>query len=104
MWKVAVSEGGSVGNPEIVKKDLGHFLPKGLTQNGDFYYDVQTGIMDVYVAALDPADGKVLGSPRNPARTFLGSNSSPDWFPDGRSLVFASRREMFGPNARVLVT
>ncbi len=80
-------DGRAVGEPAIVAKDLGRFKPVGLTVQGDFFYDLQTQVMDVYTVTLDPIQGKVLGSPVNPARFHLGSNGSPDWSPDGRSLV-----------------
>ncbi len=103
LCKVQVSGGSAVGNPVIVKKDMGHFSPIGLTRQGDLFYWLKTGVMDVYVANIDPINGKVLGLATNPACTFLGSNASPDWSPDGQSLAYFSIRQMFGPNARVLV-
>jgi serine/threonine protein kinase/dipeptidyl aminopeptidase/acylaminoacyl peptidase len=103
LCKVQVSGGRAIGNPVIIKKDMGHFSPIGLTRQGDLFYWLKTGVMDVYVANIDPINGKVLGLATNTARTFLGSNASPDWSPDGQSLAYFSIRQMFGPNARVLV-
>ncbi len=41
---------------------------------------------------VDPATGKVLGSPERMSERFLGSNSAPAWSPDGRHLAYLSQR------------
>ncbi len=103
LCRLAVAAGRPAGNPEIVKKNVAGLSPIGLTDQGDLFYSMQTATVDIYVADVDPDTGQLRGPPVNPARSFLGSNSSPDWSPDGRSLAYVSRREAFGTNARVLV-
>ncbi len=103
LWEVPVSEGRAVGEPQNIARNIGRFAPVGLNTQGDFFYRLQTGLTDVCSVTIDPAKGKVQGPPANLARSFLGSNASPDWSPDGKSLAYVSNRREYGPNASVLV-
>ena len=42
----------------------------------------------MYTAALDPATGTLLSSPQKVSQPFVGSNSQPDWSPDGQHLAY----------------
>ncbi len=96
-WWIRVTEGKSQGAPELVKPDLGMDLrAMGFTRNGSYYYGVRTQMSDVYVAELDLATGKLISEPSMATQRFAGSNSRPDWSPDGRELIFLSQR---GPGA-----
>jgi Tol biopolymer transport system component len=53
-------------------------------------------MVDVYVAGLDLAAGKVGPAPARVAQRFIGSNRHPDWSPDGRQLAYVSRRSVLG--------
>jgi len=92
-WWIQIADGKPKGTAELVKPDLGpHVRPMGFTQNGSYYYSVETGMSDVYIAELDLATGKLLAPTRPATQRFVGSNSSPDWSSDGRQLVYRSRR------------
>jgi len=92
-WWIQVVEGHPQGTPELVKPDLGQDLaPMGFTRNGSYYYGVHTEMSDVYIAELDLATGKLISAPRAATQRFVGSNSKPDWSPDGRQLLFLSKR------------
>ena len=92
-WWIQVAEGIPQGTPELVKPDLGQDIAAmGFTRNGSYYYGVQTEMRDVYIAELDLATGKLVSAPGMATQRFVGSNSSPDWSPDGRQLIFLSRR------------
>jgi len=96
-WWVQVAEGKSQGTPELVKPDLGTDLAAmGFTRNGSYYYGVKTEMNDVYIAELDLATGKLISAPSQATQRLVGSNSKPDWSPDGRELIFLSKR---GPGA-----
>jgi Tol biopolymer transport system component len=96
-WWIPVAEGHPQGTPELVKPDLGEDLgPIGFTRNGSYYYGVHTEMSDVYIAELDLATGKLISAPSAATQRFVGSNSKPDWSPDGRRLLFFSKR---GPGA-----
>ena len=85
-WLIQVADGKPQGAPALVKPDIGPTVrPLGFTRNGSFYYGLSTGTMsDVYTAALDPATGTLLSSPQKVSQPFVGSNSQPDWSPDGQ--------------------
>ena len=92
-WWIQVAEGIPQGAHELVKPDLGEDLAAmGFTRNGSYYYGVHTEMSDVYIAELDPATGKLISAPIAATQRFVGSNSKPDWSPDGRELLFLSKR------------
>jgi len=91
-WSIPVADGKPQGPPELVKGDVGQLLPLGFTRKGAFYYGVNTGLEDVYVATLDLATGKILERPAPATQRFMGTNSAAAWSPDGRHLAYLSRR------------
>ncbi|MCX6538988.1 MAG: tetratricopeptide repeat protein [Acidobacteria bacterium] len=88
IWRVAVAGGRAVGEPELVKKGYYGNRTLGFTRAGAFYYGVRTPTRDVYVAELDPASGKLVGSPQPVSRRWFGVSGNPDWSPDGRFLAY----------------
>jgi Tol biopolymer transport system component len=85
--------GGEAGTPEVVKPDLGQDArPVGFTRDGSYYYHGRTNLSDVFITEIDLASGRVLAPPVLATQRFAGSNSGPVWSPDGRQLVYLSRR------------
>ena len=103
LWVQDIKDGRPDGRPRLVDKDMGAFGPITLNRQGSLFYKHRTGLMDVYTVPIDPRTGDVRGEPTNAAASFLGSNISPDWSPDGGTLVFASWRSLFGPGRNILV-
>jgi len=92
-WVIQVADGKPRGPAELVKQDFGkRILPMGFTREGSLYYGLETGMMDVYTASLDFKTGKLLAAPKKATESFVGSNSKPDWSPDGRYLAYISQR------------
>ncbi len=87
-WILPVKDGRAAGEPRLVKPDLWRVSPIGFTRDGSFYYGVQMDSRVIYVASLDPETGAVLAAPTPVGRDYLGTNSSPDWSPDGRYLAY----------------
>ena len=94
IWLIAVADGKPQGVPELVNPDIGRrFLPLGFTRKGSFYYGIKGGLIrDVYFAELDPETGKILAPPEKAIKHFEGSNSFPEYSPDGKYLSYISRR------------
>ena len=90
-WTLKVEEGKPVGDPVLVKRDIGRFTPMGFSQNGSFYYGVDTEMRDIYSVAID-SSGRVLSSPAKIAPRFVGSNFCPAWSSYGRYLAYISQR------------
>ncbi len=91
-WAIPVAAGAALGGPQLVKKDIGQVIPLGFSAKGSYYYGVHTGMKDVYVAAFDPAAGKILETPKRAPQHFIGSNGSAEWSPNGRYLAYLSQR------------
>jgi Tol biopolymer transport system component len=93
MWWIQVADGKSLGTPELVRADLGMDLTAmGFTRNGSYYYGVRMEMNDVYIAEFDLATSKLISAPSLATQRLAGSNSRPDWSPDGRELIFLSKR------------
>jgi Tol biopolymer transport system component len=96
-WWVTMAAGQVEGVPEVVKPDLGQDArPIGFTRDGSYYYQGRTNLSDVFIAEVDLGSGRVLSPPVLATQRFAGSNSWPNWSPDGRHLAYLSRR---GPGA-----
>ncbi len=49
------------------------------------------------MASLDFDTGKLVAPPVSPAQSFIGSNTQPDWSPDGKYLAYVSTRNPANP-------
>ncbi len=103
-WMMPVADGKPAGAPRLIKKDLGRFLPMGITSRGDFYYGLRTGRSDILTASIDVQAGKIKGVPEVVRGRLVGANTSPDWSPDGRYLAYLSRwgTENFSQESRAV--
>jgi Tol biopolymer transport system component len=100
-WRVAVAEGASSGTPELVRRDLGRYLPMGITRSGQLFYGVNAGSSDVFLSAIG---GDGIAAPRRASIQFPGRNFAPDVSWDGSMLAFLSRRgtENYGQASRAI--
>lgn len=96
-WCIALKDGAAAGVPQLLKPDLGaDARPLGFARDGSYYYHSRTGLSDVFIAEVDFVSGRVLAPPALATERYAGTNSGPDWSPDGRQLLLVSRR---GPAA-----
>ena len=93
-WTIRVFNGKPQGEPELVRRDIGNGIPLGLSRDGSYFYQLNTGMRDVFVVTVDPATCRVLSPPTPADARYAGDNSVPDWSPDGRSLAYISRRRL----------
>ncbi len=89
-WFQPVSGGRPQGAPRLVRADLGPVSPIGFARNGTYYYGVWTGMLDIHVASIDPATGRLRQAPDSLTSRHTGSNMNADWSPDGQHLVYCS--------------
>lgn len=104
-WLLPVADGRAAGSPILVKSDLWRATGMGFTQAGSFFYGLELGSGDVYLASVDVASGRVLTPPTAASQRFMGSNSSPEWSPDGEYLAYRSRRgpSSVGPGSVIVI-
>ena len=97
-WAVRVADGKAAGEPRLVRRDTGQFVPMGATSAGALYYGLRVGTTDI---AMIPEGG----APSTPATRTPGRNLAPAWSRDGSRLAYLSRRgaENFGVQSRVIV-
>lgn len=86
-YVIQVTNGKSMGNPILVKSDMGSVEALGFTPDGSFYYSNSPEWNDIYMAELDPATGEIL-SPSKLETRFEGYNKQPDFSPDGKQLAY----------------
>jgi len=91
LWALPWAEEKPRGEPELIKTDINLAEPMGITRSGALYYGVTLSEREVYVAELDAISGRILAPPTRPIEQFVGTNHSPDWSPDGKSLAYVSR-------------
>jgi Tol biopolymer transport system component len=96
-WTIQVAEGKAQNNPQILRRGIGSISSLGFSQDGSFYYGVAGGMYDVFTAKIDPETGIVVESPKKMPLPYEGYNFYPDWSPDGKDLLYISRR---GPRNR----
>ncbi|MFL5620054.1 MAG: hypothetical protein ACJ79A_16875 [Gemmatimonadaceae bacterium] len=92
-WLVRVADGKALGEPTLVRPDLwgineGSFIP-----DGSFFYNVVSGMLGLYVANLDPATGRVIGTPTLMPRSGEHTERWPEWSPDGRLVATVADRD-----------
>jgi Tol biopolymer transport system component len=92
LWIVSVLDGRAQGEPRLVKPDVGRIRPLGFSDAGVFHYGLLAGTGDVYEMAIDPKSGKPASAPSVAFKHYVGFNGTPDYSPDGRSLVCLSLR------------
>jgi Tol biopolymer transport system component len=97
-WIIPVKEGRAIGETSLVKQNIGPLgirgiSPLGFTQDGSFYYNRGLHRQDIYVSTLNIEKVKLTIPPKKASLRFEGSNSDPNWSPDGKCLAYISRRD-----------
>lgn len=100
LWVIHTADGKPLGEPALVKKEVGTIQPLGFTDKGSLFYGVGTYMVDIYEAAADLDKGVIVDPPKKLSQKFMGPFYYPNWSPDGNSLAYlAERREAGKPSA-----
>jgi Tol biopolymer transport system component len=91
-WLLPVKDGRAAGNPQMIKTASRRIVPLGFSRDGRFFYGENKAASDIYAVNLNPATGKVLGSPERIIDQYEGFNFHPSFSPDGKYLAYCSRR------------
>lgn len=93
VWSVALRDGTPQGDPVLLKPDIGRVGDwGGITHSGTFYYGINRGVRDIYIATIEPSSGAVVESPAALEDRFVGGKYGAAWSPDGRQLAYISQR------------
>ena len=103
IWSVRVSGGKQQGEPELLKKDFGRDTEVlGLSPCGTLYYTTDTSLGGFYNGEINIDNGKLLVPPGPITTRFTSPPSMPTWSPDGKNLVYISRRGSVRPGNNIL--
>jgi Tol biopolymer transport system component len=102
-WMVPIVEGRASGDPTMLSRSTARIAPLGVTGAGAYYYLLQSAMVDVFIAPVDPVSGRFQGPAAVAASNdFMGSNWFPDWSSDGQQLAYSSARNERLTPTRVL--
>jgi len=100
LWIMPVANGRPAGAPRVLKPGMGRVSAMMFDRGGSLYYALESGMSDIYVAAIDVDAGVVVSQPVSVSPTFVGANRGADWSPDGTQIAYLSQRLASPPNAR----
>ncbi|MBW6478612.1 MAG: tetratricopeptide repeat protein [Bacteroidales bacterium] len=93
IWTIPVEEGKAAGIPEILKTDVSFSItPIRFTESGSFYYGVNSGSRDVYIASFNPEETEPFGPPEKISQQHEGLNRIAAWSSDGRFIAYTATR------------
>lgn len=103
-WRVSVDEKGAASEAIPLVRGLGRVLPMGITNEGDYYFALRTGLTDIFTASVDWSSGRLRSKPVRLPTRFPGVNSAADWSRDGERIGFLSVRgsENYGEATRII--
>jgi Tol biopolymer transport system component len=88
-WLLGMRNGMPVGNPRLVKANIGDVGAVGFASDGDYYFSIYDLRRHVYVAQFDPAAGRLLSLPVRLQPT--DASCEPVWSPDGQRIAYACK-------------
>ncbi len=90
VWAIKVIDGKVQGSPSPIMRDVGQISPQGITQDGSLFFNRYTRKFTIEVMPFEAKTGNIQIASKKP---LLGSNSSPEWSPDGKSLAYVTEKE-----------
>ena len=93
VWERPIENGAPAGKEKLIAQDLGpRSFTIGVTNRGALVYGKRLSSLNVHVAEVDFAAGKMLSPPVEATEHYLMENNSADWNADGSRLTFVSGR------------
>ena len=87
LWSVKVANGKALGDPELLRGNVGPLQALGFARDGSLFYGRMTSEDDVLVTEFD-ADGALATRPSLLIDGCIGANTGASWSPDGRHIAF----------------
>ena len=89
-FRIRIVDGKAVGEPLLVRTNIGPARSLGFRSNGSFYFINDGLTRSVMAASFDPNTGAITGSPNALTKSLVDSTFTPSWSPDGSTLVYAN--------------
>jgi len=100
VWMIHVADGKPLGEPVLIKKDVGMLQRLGITNKGSLFYGAGSYMADIYEAGVDLDKGVIVEPPKKLSQKFFSPIYYPRWSPDGKSLAYlVERRDAGKPSA-----
>ena len=87
LWMINVTEGKPQGSAKLLKGEFKGY-PIGFTEDGSFYYSINTTAHNVYIAKLNSTGVEFENQPQLTSSRFIGYTNASEWSPDGRFLIY----------------
>lgn len=96
LWMVRLENGKPVGDPVLLKRDLGTYAKLlRWTRNDQLFYTQRRGSNSILSVQVDPKTGRSLSAPVRVV-PFTLDKTQLYWSPSGSSIFYLSRRGMIG--------
>ena len=92
LWMSEIAAAKTIGDPILIKKNIGSIKSAGVSPDGALFYVLRTGFVDVQVTEVDIEKGESLSEPFRVDKLYKGENTWPKWSPDGKQLLYVSER------------
>jgi len=103
LWRVRVENMAAVGEPEILKADLGAVEPVDIAQDGTILGTNWEKKSDAWMTALDLANGKLADARALVTNTPAGLTGFAGWSPDGSKAAAIGFKTLDAFDGRTLV-
>ena len=103
LWRIRMENMAAVGEPEILKADLGSVEPVNIAQDGTILGENWQKKSDAWMAALDPTSGKLADTRALVTNTPAGLTEFAGWSPDGSKAAAIGFKTLNAMDGRTLV-